>query len=338
MPTQLVHPLFQSLMEGLKNKSHKVIWSPQPADIDSIACCALLEAASPHLFSDGAPSVVCDMSPARENSLVEFFPKTLDNGPTPGIPFKKPITFVIPDYGNFKTCGINPKQFPEPDFFIGFDHHDSPATDFPENGIQIVDPEAASTTVVIYEFLRWAGVEITVPMALYTALGIYADTARLTNPKTNYQAIRIFKECLDTGISFEEIRRAATPVMTLERMEVWQAAFEEIITWFDHDLHCASLVVNKEKEKLWGIKNALTVLGQMQIIQEANVAVIFLENENGSWKVSIRSRPHIVSAARLARLLGGGGHPHMAAVGNWTKSPADALTLIKEELGKLQQK
>ena len=331
------HPLFQSVLNQLKNNCRKIIWSPEPPDIDSAASCALLEAASPNLFGGGTPIRAYEVPATGENPLALFLPK-IDTKISRGIPFKKPLTFVIPDYGNFRTCKINAKIFPVPDFFIGFDHHDQPASDFPENGIQIVDPEAASTTVVIYEFLRWAGIEITEKMALYTALGIYADTARLTNPKTNYQALRIFKECLDTGISFEEIRRAAEPTMTLERLKVWGEIFLEIPNGIDHELHLATLVINKKQKNRWGDKNAITVMDKMQQLRNIYTVIILRENNDGSWKISIRSQPYIVSAARLARLLGGGGHPHMAATGSWSGNPQEALEIIRGELKKIQKK
>jgi phosphoesterase RecJ-like protein len=60
-----------------------------------------------------------------------------------------------------------------------------------------------------------------------------------------------------------------------------------------------------------GIDSVESVIDAVRVAQEAEVAVVLKEHEDGTYRVSMRSRGHI-DVAQVNIALGGGGHRYAA--------------------------
>ena len=318
--------MIKEVWETFKEAKNIVIVSPAPPDVDSICSCLLLD----KLFSHrgmGIPrphQFFCAQKPtARDNTLLKFVEPKLDlffsTLPTEYI---MPLLIVIVDYGSFNTCGITPREMPY-HYFIGLDEHPGPIEDFPINGIQLCDPRMPSTTALIYEMFRQKCFPITQEIATYVALGIMADTGRMTNSKANVHAFRIMTDCLNKGILWEEIQEAAAPKMTPQRLEVWIKAKE----YLNYQTNFVSLIVYKKTLTAWGgtKKDIETFFGTyMCALEGIDIAVLIYEQDDGTWKISFRSKgKRNNQAAELAKKFGGGGHSN-AAIAIYQGVPFDA--------------
>lgn len=152
-----------------------LVVAPYDYDADALASCPLIGAILQCLRK--RHTFFCAKPVRRLNALYEYLP--LEKFHTT-LPDKKPNCVIAVDYGDFHKLGINPEAFGPRCFFIGFDHHDRPAADFPKNGVQIVDSRCPSSTAVIYHFLKYLGIPLSKTLATYVAVGIFSDVRRMT--------------------------------------------------------------------------------------------------------------------------------------------------------------
>ncbi|GEM_PF-5910902 len=331
--------LFEQAHEYLYRSDEILIVSPCPPDVDSIASCSLI---AQYCEFMNIPCILYCAAPLPPgNSLFNFLPITSF---VQTLPDPVPKHIVVVDYGSFATTKLDPSKLSE-SFIIGFDHHDEPARDFPINGLQIVNSDAPATTAVILHFMHETNTRPIVEglksqnFFTYVALGIYADTARLTNPKATPAAFDLMNSCIKNGIPWEQIRDAAKPKMSLSRMKAWSRAFEKVVDWFDEELGMAIFIYEGSYAQMFNQRHIEALLGPMQELEEANLAVLLLRQGDGNLRVSIRSKnPDIISAADIARSLGGGGHPHMAAALLPRVSSEETLWKIQDEVRKILHK
>lgn len=334
MPEDLLAS-FEEAHRRMEQHDEFFIVSPAPPDFDSLPSCQMLgEYAkafqkSCHYFcSRPLPSL-------QENSFMAF----LSNIPfSQALPVHLPSCVLIPDYGSFKTTGLNQflSLFPTETDFIGFDHHAGPAQDFPVTGLQVVDPTAASTTQLLYHFFEYIGIPLTSEVATAVYLGIYTDTGRLIKhpEKVTADVHRVLASCIEKGARAVEIQRAAEPVTTLEQLDVWM--FAKRYVHIDHEIGLASLTVYREQLINWhaSAKDILTFFGKMQELQHVQVATLFLQEKNG-WKVLLRSKNPQVPMHLIAQAVGGpddGGHAYGAVA--HVHYSGETLLKIKHEVKK----
>lgn len=235
-------------------------------------------------------------------------------------------------------------DIPTDTIVIGFDHHKRTG-DFPKNSVEIVDTSAPANTELIYRFMLYVGKFPVNPslrtVALtYVALGIYADTGRLTNDRTTTGALRLFSKCIEGGIPWEKIRAAAEPRMTFQKMHLWEEAFGDIRTNCDKETGLVWYYAGLLKINAWGgHKNLESLLGPMQMLEDTRVYVLILEQHDRKLKISIRSKdPKKIPANHLAEIFNGGGHPNMAAaIVPPDIRPHEILKKIKEEIKNLDK-
>ena len=329
---------FLAAHSKIKTANHILIVSPAPPDADSITSCLLLSEYLKLPWLNKPHTLYCTQTVPQpeENLLLKFFKSDLLQFSL-DLPRVHPTCIALVDYGNFKTAGLNASDFMDAEF-IGFDHHDQPADDFPENGLQIIDQEAASTTALLYHYFCYIGVPISKAMATYITVGILADTGRLTNPKANADALRIVANCIEKGIPWDRILEAMQPRISKNRLHVWAQIALHSMSIGAYGF--ISAVVSKNNLNHWGgtAKDAESLLGWKQMLEDARVTVLILEQGDREWKIALRSKvPREISVAKIARRLGGGGHPHMAAA-IWSGDPFDAEEILRKEVVSILQK
>lgn len=321
---------------GLQAPSLAAVVSPVPGDPDSLASCTLI---SEWLLSHKIQhDLICPKIPSiEERPLLKFLNLGKFRNSFPRHPKEYSHVFIT-DYGDFRTTGLDTTLFLPTCTFIGFDHHDLPAQDFPKNGAQIWERESASTTIVVYKFLKAMGFFINRKIAMQVLLGIYGDTAALGNSRVNPEALEIIAECMRLGAPWEKIQEAAHERMTFQIMELWEEVFPEIRETFDRELGMALFIADRRRTMRWGgCKNVETILDRMIKLDETKVAIMFSETLSGVWKISFRSKDKKISVAAIASHFGGGGHWNMA-VGIWDGMLIDGIAKARQMIYELKKK
>jgi bifunctional oligoribonuclease and PAP phosphatase NrnA len=191
---------------------------------------------------------------------------------------------------------------------IVIDHH---ASNTRFGGIQLVDPAAAATSVVVEGLLRRLGVPLDREIAecLYVALSTDTGSFKfdLTTPAVHELAARL----LATGLRPAEIARRLFDTRPFGAMKLYgdvlaRACLEPAVagglglvwsyaTLGDLDRH------GQHRHVLEGLIDAV------RVAEEADVACVLKQVAVAEWTVSLRSKG-AVDVGRIAVDLGGGGH------------------------------
>lgn len=197
---------------------------------------------------------------------------------------------------------------------VVLDHHPSN----PGFGqINLIDPAAEATAVLVLDLLDRMGVDLTVSIAHALYAGLITDTGSFrygaTTPSTHAHAARL----LATGIQHDAIARTmfddepfavmrlmgqALAAMTLER----HALGGRGVAWtaIDAQMRGSVGVSVVELER---------IIDLVRTTSEAEVAIAYKQDDDGAWRVSARSRGGVdVGCAMVS--LGGGGHAMAAGV------------------------
>ena len=189
------------------------------------------------------------------------------------------------------------------------DHHGIGA---PFGDVRLVDGAAAATAVLVDELIRRMGGTLDVDMAtcLYTAL--VTDTGRFSYASTDASVFRFAARLLDTGLDHAAITRHIYETSSFGYLKVLGAALQR--AQLVPEVGLAWMAVTQSDLKRFGVSGEETegFIDVLRRVEAADCTLVAKEQEDGAWKVSLRSQGAI-DVGLVARDLGGGGHALAAA-------------------------
>jgi bifunctional oligoribonuclease and PAP phosphatase NrnA len=187
---------------------------------------------------------------------------------------------------------------------IEFDHH--PGTDRVTD-VQVIDPSAASTGEILYEFLLGAGVKLSYEIAECLLTAIVTDTGcfRFSNVKAS--TLRAAAGLVEQGISISKIVQKVYETRSLAAAKILGVALASLQTALDGQVAYAYLT--REQMQAAGADEGETegIVNYVRSVRGARIGLLFREGEEGSTRVSFRSVDG-TDISQIARLFGGGGH------------------------------
>jgi phosphoesterase RecJ-like protein len=192
---------------------------------------------------------------------------------------------------------------------IVLDHH--LAGDGPFGHLNLIDPQAAATAEIAHTLITATGWPVDETVATCLLTGLVTDTGRFQYSNTRPSTLRLAADLVAAGARPEVIG---------------QHIYEE--TPFGY-LHLASRVLgrarlNPERALVWtvlyqtdlqeagvGLADTDPLIDLVRLPAESQVALLLKEQEDGTYKGSLRSRG-LRDVASIAAGFGGGGH-HNAA-------------------------
>jgi bifunctional oligoribonuclease and PAP phosphatase NrnA len=201
---------------------------------------------------------------------------------------------------------------PMGDFIRGFpgkkivlDHHVS-ADDLGADEFKEVTAEATGRLVV--EAAEALGVRLTREMATPLFAAVATDTGWFRFASTSSGTYRIAAKLIDAGAEPAAIYNALYEQDTLARMKLRGLVLSHIQAELDGRLaHTHVLKEDFEATKALP-SDTEDVINSALAIAGTQVAVIFVEQFSGGFKISFRSRTPNVDCSKLAEVYGGGGH------------------------------
>ncbi len=183
------------------------------------------------------------------------------------------------------------------------DHH---RTQDDLGGLQMVDIEAEATGRLAYEIIRALGAPLSASAAHYLFMAIATDTGWFRHPNATAATFALCAELVALGanptVLYEQLYEAATlarfklTAVALQRLTVrpgGKIAYTEVAL-ADYP---ATGAVPGDTEDL---------ITYPRGVEGVEIALVFIEQQDGGTKISFRSRAADVS--KLAEQFGGGGH------------------------------
>ncbi len=185
---------------------------------------------------------------------------------------------------------------------LEIDHH---ATNENFAPLNFVDVRAASCAEIIYRFICALGVPLDPTIAQCLLTGIVTDTLGFRTTNTTSETLQAATALVQAGGSISVViervfNQVPLPNLRLRGQVFSAAKLDGVILWAE--------VSHKQLREL-GIENNGTggIINQLLSVDQAKIAAMFVEKEDGKIDVGLRSRPgYDVSA--IAAKLGGGGH------------------------------
>lgn len=195
---------------------------------------------------------------------------------------------------------------------IVLDHHPS-NTGF--GTVSLVDPGAAATAVLAAELIRRLGIPLSRDVALGLYAGLVTDTGSFKYSATTPQVHELAAQLLATGIDAGTVARELydrAPFgylgmlsAALGRAQLDRAAIGGLgVVW--------TTVTRADRDRAGlPLDSAESVIDIVRKTDEAEVAVVLKEADDGIWQVSARSKS-LIDVGAACTALGGGGHARAA--------------------------
>lgn len=191
---------------------------------------------------------------------------------------------------------------------INLDHH---ASNDNFGTVNIVDPAAPSTTMMIYKFFEFCNLKITPAIATALLCGIYNDTGSLMHSNTNIDVFEISGKLMELGGRLNVVARKlfrTTPVSTLK---LWGRVLEN--AYVNEEMVTVSLITARDFSECSAESDEISgVIDFLNSVPGSKFALLLNEDANGFIKGSFRTQRDDVDVAELAGKFGGGGHKKAA--------------------------
>lgn len=191
---------------------------------------------------------------------------------------------------------------------INIDHH---ASNDNFGTINIVDVNAASTTMIMYNFFKFAKYDFNPTIGTALLTGIYNDTGSFMHQNTTPEALKIAGEMMAVGGRVVDVSRnlfKTTPVSTLK---LWGKVLANLK--INSEKVAMSVVTKDDFEQCNAEIDELSgAVDFINCVPNTKFTVLLHEDENGNVKGSFRTRNEDVDLEEIAAKFGGGGHKKAA--------------------------
>jgi bifunctional oligoribonuclease and PAP phosphatase NrnA len=232
-------------------------------------------------------------------------------------------TVVFLDCGNIDRMPVDFLQR-EGVHILNIDHHHD-NTRF--GTVNLVVPDASCTAEIVWRLGKELGAEITPPIADAIYVGLVTDTGRFSYENTTADAHRMAAELIEAGVEPHNVYRRLFEDLPFSRLQLLQRALASLERHDEGALTIAHLTRTDFEETGALETDSEGIVDHIRSVEGTSVAVLVRELLNGERqgkrKVSLRATDGSVDVSRIARELGGGGHPQ--AAGFTTALPYEEL-------------
>lgn len=217
-------------------------------------------------------------------------------------PEKKYELFIALDCGDKERLGFSAACFDTAKRTLCIDHHISNVYFADEN---IVCPTASSTCEVLCDLVETEYINKACAKALY--MGIMCDTGCFKHTNTSEHTMACAGVLISKGVHTEKMMDEVFYEKTYLQNRLLGRCLLDSELLLD-----GRVIVSKVSQALLKAFNAKAsdlegVIDQLRLTKGTETAILLTEGEDGSWKLSMRSKDR-VNVAEIAVAFGGGGH------------------------------
>lgn len=237
--------------------------------------------------------------------------------------------FIAEDCGDLGRLGNAAKYFENAKSTLCIDHHVSNSSFADEN---YIFPKASSTCELVFELIDIQKLSLQIAECLYT--GMVHDTGVFQYSCTSAKTMEIAGVLMETGIDYPKIVDDTFYTKTFGQNKILGLALLNAELYLDGAV--IATVVFQEDMKRFSVlpKHLDGIVNQLRVTKDTKIALFLYENEDGTFKGSLRVNGD-TNVADIAAQFGGGGH--VKAAGFSIEGPIDTameriLNVIREKI------
>ena len=199
--------------------------------------------------------------------------------------------------GDLEALALNAKRV------IVVDHHINPSF----GDIQVIDSNAASTTQVLFREILSANIDIDKNIANCLMTGLITDTGRFQYSNTDNEVFEIASKLMLSGAELTSISDNIYGSIPMNAIKLQSKVLNRIELYEEEELVVSYVL--QEDYLNYNIASSETdfLIDSIRLVKESSVALLLKEQEDKSFKGSLRSR-NALDVQQIASLFGGGGH------------------------------
>lgn len=207
------------------------------------------------------------------------------------------------------------------------DHH---MTNNAFGDVNLVDPDAAATAVLVVDLIASLGIEVKDDIATCLLVALLTDTRGLRTLSTTPSVLRLVSKLIEAGGNYIAVMQKTLDSVPYLQMRAWGMALDRLE--LEKDFAWTTFPVQVKDKLDIDDHYDLDLANLLSRVAEANLVAVFIEMRDNSVKVSMRARPGY-NVASIAMGMGGGGHE--LAAGFTMSGPIESVvTLVLPKLRK----
>jgi phosphoesterase RecJ-like protein len=216
--------------------------------------------------------------------------------------------YVIVDTASLERTGFKISKNRNTPTIVNIDHH---ITNDGFGDINIIDPNASATAVLIFRFLNSINFPLNKEIMMNIYAGIYEDTGGFSYQNTNAECFKIAEKMVNKGLNPSYVARMLKEEVPARKYLLLGEALSTLKIY--PEIKTATMFVRMDMKKKFGASWEDTdgFVDYAKSIRGIKVGLLFNEREDGSIKVSMRSKDE-VDISLIAKEFGGGGHRNAA--------------------------
>jgi phosphoesterase RecJ-like protein len=169
-------------------------------------------------------------------------------------------------------------------------------------------PEAASTTEVIFAWLKINNLPINNDVAQAILTGVATDTGNFMYSSTSERSLAIASEMLNKGVSWSRVTSLSKPQYSLEAVKLWGLALSRLKINQRYQIAFTVLTLADVADMALAETMVEELPGWLSRLSDVKAVLLLKELPGNIIKGSWRACQDGVDVAKLANYLGGGGH------------------------------
>ena len=207
---------------------------------------------------------------------------------------------IVVDSSDMERIGSVLDDHGEPD--VNIDHHPT-NTHFAK--LNLVRENAVATVEIIYDLALALSLPINLPIAEALLTGLLTDSLGFRTSNSTARTLRIAAELMDRGANLQVLYRKAMLEKSVEAVRYWGQGLSRLQS--EDRLLWTSLTLDDRKIADYPGRDDADLVNILSRIRDMDVCVVFVEQTDGTVKVSWRAQPGF-DVASVATQFGGGGH------------------------------
>ncbi len=196
--------------------------------------------------------------------------------------------------------------------------------------INWIDPSASSTAEMIFRLIEEWGRPMPKETAQWLYAGLVADSGRFLYNQTSAYSHHVAAELMKMEIDWMTIHQQLFQMMPYGSFSLFRRLIDRAVFYRDHAIVISYSTIADMKEFGTGFESTDIAMNFLRDIADVEVSVMIKEAENGSTKISLRSK-RTLDVSKVAAALGGGGH--LRAAGGTVNAPIEeARTLVLQTI------